>query len=227
MANVLLVDDDVDLGKLISEYLTEEGFNVFHQVNGRDVLAIVAEHRIDVIILDIMLPGMNGIEILRRIRRTDNTPVLMMTARGDEVDRIAGLDLGADDYLAKPCSPGELAARLRAILRRTMSSRIGSADTIEVGDLCIDPIGRKALWKGALLALTGAEFNLMEALASRPGQIVSRSELCELGLGRPLTRFERTIDVHMSSIRQKMGLLADGRSPIVNVRGQGYQLVTG
>ena len=227
MANVLLVDDDVDLGKLISEYLTEEGFNVFHQVNGRDVLAIVAEQRIDVIILDIMLPGMNGIEILRRIRRTDNTPVLMMTARGDEVDRIAGLDLGADDYLAKPCSPGELAARLRAILRRTMSSRIGSADTIEVGDLCIDPRGRKALWKGALLALTGAEFNLMEALASRPGQIVSRSELCELGLGRPLTRFERTIDVHMSSIRQKMGLLADGRSPIVNVRGQGYQLVTG
>ncbi|APH71027.1 response regulator transcription factor [Aquibium oceanicum] len=227
MANVLLVDDDVDLGKLISEYLTEEGFNVFHQVNGRDVLAFVAEHRIDVIILDIMLPGMNGIEILRRIRRVDNIPVLMMTARGDEVDRIAGLDLGADDYLAKPCSPGELAARLRAILRRAASSRAGSADTIEVGDLSIDPRGRKALWKGTMLALTGAEFNLMEALASRPGQIVSRGELCELGLGRPLTRFERTIDVHMSSIRQKMGLLADGRSPIVNVRGQGYQLVTG
>jgi two-component system OmpR family response regulator/two-component system response regulator CpxR len=228
LAKVLLVDDDVDLSALISEYLEDEDFRVCHLAQGRDVLVVIAEYQPDIVVLDIMLPGMNGIEILRRVRRESQIPVLMLTARGDEVDRISGLDLGADDYIAKPCSPGELAARLRAILRRTRGQQEVPADRIiQVGDLTLHSDTRQAIWKGAPLKLTGAEFNLIETLASRAGQVVNRNELCELGLGRALTRYERAIDVHISSIRQKMGPHADGRSPIVNVRGLGYQFVPG
>ena len=226
MTDVLLVDDDRDLGSLLSEYLGEEGLSVRHVTDGRNVLALLSEISPRIVVLDIMLPGMNGVEVLRRIRRESVVPVLMLTARGDEVDRISGLDLGADDYVTKPCSPGELAARLRAILRRAGErGEQRQPETISAGALIIDPVARLAIWRGSELKLTGAEFNLLETLVAHAGRVVDRDELCRAGLGRPLTRFERAIDVHMSAIRQKMGPLADGRSPIVNVRGAGYQFI--
>lgn len=228
MISVLLIDDDTELAELLSEYLGHEGFCVTHMSNGHRCLEALEQTQAQIIILDIMMPGLSGIEVLRRLRRESNVPVLMLTARGDEVDRIAGLDLGADDYLAKPCSPGELAARLRAILRRAgANNAAGSSQspTLRAGKLEISPVSRRAYWNGSQLELTGAEFALLEVLAARAGRIVSRSELSEHGLGRPLAPYDRSVDVHISSIRQKMAVFNDASFGLISVRGQGYQLV--
>jgi DNA-binding response OmpR family regulator len=226
MVSVLIIDDDEELALLLKEYLEQDGFEVVHIADGRRALGAIVTARAEIVVLDIMMPAVNGVEVLRRIRRETNIPVLMLTARGDEVDRISGLDLGADDYLAKPCSPGELAARLRAILRRVSGVRQTYPSPRHVlGPLEIDAAQRSVSWEGRALDLTGAEFNLLEALAHHVGQTVSRKQLSEQGLGRPLTPYDRAIDVHLSSIRQKIGALPDGRSPILNVRGIGYQLV--
>jgi DNA-binding response OmpR family regulator len=201
MATVLLIDDDAELTRLVGDYLLQEGFEVATAPDGTKALGRIIETRAET-----------------------NVPVLMLTARGDEGDRIAGLDLGADDYLAKPCSPRELVSRLRAILRRTQPEgpRLATAQT---GLLMIDTIRRIALWRGEPLRLTGAEFNILEVLAGQAGRPVSRADLSLLGLGRPLAPFDRAIDVHLSSIRQKLGPYGDGRSPILNLRGIGYQFV--
>lgn len=225
MTSVLLIDDDIELAYLLKEYLEEEGFNVSHRPDGNRALQAIEACQADLLVLDIMMPGLNGIEVLRRVRRESNIPVLMLTARGDEVDRIAGLDLGADDYLAKPCSPGELAARLRAIMRRTGQSHVQPSAEIVIGMLSLDPARRTVLWDDKILNMTGAEFNLLNVLVNQAGKTVSREMLCEQGLGRPLTRYDRAIDVHLSSIRQKLGELPDGRNPILNIRGVGYQYV--
>lgn len=226
MTSVLLIDDDIELADLLKEYLEEEGFEVSHVANGKTALKVIEECQADLLVLDIMMPGMNGIEVLRRVRRESNIPILMLTARGDEVDRISGLDLGADDYLAKPCSPGELAARLRAIMRRTgQAHNTQSSAAIVIGMLSLDPARRTVLWDGRMLNMTGAEFNLLNVLVNQAGKTVSREMLCEQGLGRPLTQYDRAIDVHLSSIRHKIGDLPDGRNPILNIRGAGYQYV--
>lgn len=225
MTSVLLIDDDTALAELLAEYLGQEGFSVTHLADGRRCLGAIIEARAEIVVLDIMMPGISGIEVLRRIRRESNVPILMLTARGDEVDRIAGLDLGADDYLAKPCSPGELAARLRAILRRTGGRGQAGAAPVALGRLEIDAMTRTARWAGAPLDLTGAEFNLLEVLAGQVGRVVTRAELSEQGLGRPLAPYDRSVDVHVSAIRQKIAALTDAPSVILSVRGQGYQLV--
>jgi len=225
MTSVLLIDDDIELAYLLKEYLEEEGFNVSHRPDGSHALQAIEECQADLLVLDIMMPGLNGIEVLRRVRRESNIPVLMLTARGDEVDRITGLDLGADDYLAKPCSPGELAARLRAIMRRAGQAHAQPSAAIVIGMLSLDPARRTVLWGDKILNMTGAEFNLLNVLVNQAGKTVSREMLCEQGLGRPLTRYDRAIDVHLSSIRQKLGELPDGRNPILNIRGVGYQYV--
>lgn len=225
MISVLLIDDDTALAELLAEYLGQEGFAVHHLADGRRSLAMLAETRAEIVVLDIMMPGLSGIEVLRRIRRESNVPVLMLTARGDEVDRIAGLDLGADDYLAKPCSPGELAARIRAILRRAGGRQTRAGARISLGPLEIDAASRAARWNGVTLDLTGAEFNLLELLAAHAGRVVSRPDLSEQALGRPLAPYDRSIDVHVSAIRQKIAAVAQGASVILSVRGQGYQLV--
>jgi two-component system OmpR family response regulator len=168
---------------------------------------------------------MTGIEALTHIRKTSRVPVVMLTARGDDADRIAGLELGADDYVPKPCTPRELVARIRAILRRTQPGAGDAAATIEAGPLKLSPGQRRAEWAGKPLDLTSTEFNLLEALARHAGQPVSKDTLSELALGRPLTRFDRSIDVHVSSIRRKLGTMPDGRSWIQTVVRQGYQLV--
>jgi DNA-binding response OmpR family regulator len=182
-----------------------------------------------IVVLDIMMPRMSGIEALRRIRADSRVPVLMLTARGENVDRIVGLDMGADDYVPKPCTPGELAARIRAILRRTESREPASTSSgsrvLQVGELALRPGSRTALWCGQPLDLTGTEFSLLDVLARHAGQLVSKDTISQQAFGRPLTRFDRRIDVHISSIRQKLGTRPDGQSWIQSVRGRGYQLL--
>lgn len=224
MATVLLIDDDADLTRLVGDYLTREGFTVATAPDGTKALGRIIETRADIVVLDVMMPGPDGLEVLRRIRTETAVPVLMLTARGDEEDRVTGLDLGADDYLAKPCSPRELVSRIRAILRRAPSG--DSAPSMpHNGPLQLDTQRRVAVWRGDVLRLTGAEFNILEVLAAQAGRPVSRADLSLQGLGRPLAPFDRAIDVHVSAIRQKLGAHADGRSPILNLRGIGYQFI--
>lgn len=227
MATVLLIDDDAELTRLVADYLAREGFTVATAPDGSKALGRIIETRADIVVLDIMMPGPNGLEVLRRIRAETTVPVLMLTARGDEEDRITGLDLGADDYLAKPCSPRELVSRIRAILRRAQpqSDDLAPGGPAESGSLQMDTVRRTALWRGEPLRLTGAEFNILEVLAAQAGRPVSRADLSLQGLGRPLAPFDRAIDVHLSTIRQKLGAYDDGRSPILNLRGIGYQFV--
>lgn len=228
MTKVLLIDDDTELTNLLGEYLTEEGFSVETTVDGRVGVAEAMSSSTDLIVLDIMMPRMNGIEVLRKIRQVSDVPVLMLTARGDDIDRIAGLNLGADDYVSKPCSPGELSARIRAILRRSgRSGREGAINEIRTGELVLHPSSRKAEWRAAPLDLTGTEFCLLEVLARSAGQLVSKQEISLRAFGKPLTAFDRRIDVHISSIRQKLGARADGQPWIQAVRGRGYQLLEG
>lgn len=224
MPSVLLIDDDKELVDLLGDYLRQEGFTVAHAHDGERALGAIVDTRAEIVVLDIMMPRLNGLEVLRRIRRESAIPVLMLTARGDEIDRIAGLDLGADDYLAKPCSPGELAARIRAILRRT-GGAAGPQAVLVQGALSLDPQRRIATWNGQPLQLTGIEFNILEALATQTGKPVTRQDLSLQGLGRPLAPYDRSLDVHVSAIRQKLGTFGDGRSPIMGLRGIGYQFV--
>jgi DNA-binding response OmpR family regulator len=226
MNHVLLIDDDVELVGMFSEYLEQEGFRTTCVHNGHDAAREALRGDYAIAILDVMMPGTNGIDALRRIRAGSRIPVLMLTARGDDADRILGLELGADDYVAKPCTPRELTARVRAILRRTQAaSGAGPGAVLTVGKLSMYPEQRRATWDGAPVELTSTEFNLLEVLARHAGRPVSKNELSEQGLGRPLARFDRNIDVHLSSLRQKLGLLADGRSPLQTIYRQGYQLI--
>jgi DNA-binding response OmpR family regulator len=227
MPRILLVDDDVELSDLLREYLQREGFDTDAVHDGAAGIERVLEGGYDIVVLDVMMPKVDGVEALRRIREASGVPVLMLTAKGDDVDRIVGLELGADDYVPKPCTPRELAARVRAILRRARSGESGpSADeALVAGPLSLWPGRRRALWRGEALALTSTEFGLLEVLARQAGRVVSKSELSEQALGRPLARFDRSIDVHVSSLRQKLGQRDDGRSWIETVRGRGYQFL--
>ncbi|MEN0115967.1 MAG: response regulator [Agrobacterium cavarae] len=228
MPKVLLIDDDIELTNLLCEYLTEEGFEVETTTDGRTGITAVTSSSIDLVVLDIMMPRMNGLDVLRKIRGASEVPVLMLTARGDDIDRISGLNLGADDYVAKPCSPGELAARIRAILRRSgRTDRNGSLEVLKTGSLVLFPSNRRAEWNGSQLELTGTEFSLLEVLVRSSGQLVSKQDISLRAFGKPLTAFDRRIDVHISSIRQKLGTREDGLAWIQAVRGRGYQLLEG
>lgn len=225
-ALVLLVDDDVELSGMLHDYLVQDGFEVTVVNDGAAGVAEALSGKYAVIVLDVMMPRVNGIEALRRIRAGSTVPVLMLTAKGDDMDRIVGLELGADDYVPKPCLPRELAARLRAILRRTqVASEVQSGLPLVIGALSVLPEQRRVEWAGAPVDLTSTEFNLLEILARNAGRPVSKNDLSEFALGRPLARFDRSIDVHLSSIRHKLGTLEDGRSCIQTVYRQGYQLI--
>jgi DNA-binding response OmpR family regulator len=227
MPRVLLVDDDVELSDLLREYLQREGFDTDAVHDGAAGVGRALDGGYDIVVLDVMMPKVDGVEALRRIREASRVPVLMLTAKGDDVDRIVGLELGADDYVPKPCTPRELAARLRAILRRARPGESGPAadEALVAGPLSLWPGRRRALWRGEALALTSTEFGLLETLARQAGRVVGKSELSEQALGRPLARFDRSIDVHVSSLRQKLGQRDDGRSWIETVRGRGYQFL--
>jgi two-component system OmpR family response regulator/two-component system response regulator CpxR len=227
MSKVLLIDDDVELVGMFQEYLEQEGFEVKTANDGEAGTAAALTGQYAIAILDVMMPRMNGLETLRRIRAASRMPILMLTGRGDDTDRIVGLELGADDYVTKPCTPRELTARIRAILRRTQGSpmdQLASAPLV-VGQLTMWPEQRRATWAGTTLELTSTEFNLLEVLARNAGKPVSKNTLSEQGLGRPMARFDRNIDVHLSSLRHKLGTLADGRSCLQTVYRMGYQLI--
>ncbi|MCB5187169.1 response regulator transcription factor [Methylobacillus caricis] len=225
MTKVLLIDDDVELVNLIKEYLVQEGFEVECAHDGETGIVYAESLSPTLVVLDVMMPKLNGIEVLRRIRAGSNVPVLMLTAKGDDEHRIVGLELGADDYVPKPCTPRELVARIRAILRRIAPSAISQPAQVAVGELVIWPERRLVEWAGKPVSLTSTEFNLLEVLVRQAGRVVSKSDLSTIGLGRPLSRFDRTIDVHLSSIRQKLGTMADGRQCIQTVYRMGYQLI--
>jgi DNA-binding response OmpR family regulator len=206
--------------------LEQDGFEIEVTHQGKTGLRLALSENYQLVILDIMLPDLKGTDVLTRIRMESQIPVLMFTARGDDIDRIIGLESGADDYVPKPCTPRELAARIRAILRRSLSVHdTADNEPIIAGSLKIWSEKRKVSWFDQDLELTSTEFNLLETLAIHFGRIVTKNELSKKALGRPLARFDRSIDVHMSSIRQKLGCQNDGRSYIQTVRGQGYQLV--
>lgn len=226
MSKILLVDDDTELAGLLGDYLQQDGFDITAVFNGNEGVLAALSGQYALVVLDVMMPQLNGIEVLRRIREQSSLPVLMLTARGDDTDRIVGLELGADDYVPKPCTPRELAARIRAILRRAQNKDSEAASgPLIVGPLTLRSEQRQAEWDGKLLELTSTEFNLLEVLARNAGRTVSKASLSEQGLGRPLARFDRSIDVHLSSIRHKIGQLPDGRSCIQTIYRQGYQLI--
>jgi DNA-binding response OmpR family regulator len=223
MDHVLIVDDDVELCGLLVERLSTEGFAIeaVHDGPGGLERALSQEHAL--IVLDLMLPGMGGLEVLRRLRAQSPVPVLILTARGEDVERILGLEIGADDYLPKPFNPRELIARIRAILRRT--ARLdATAGPLIVGDIRLDPAAREAWCNGVPLNLTSVEFTLLEALLHDAGRIVTRERLTETVLGRKLGAFDRVIDVHVSNVRKKLGP-AQGGDRIKAVRGSGYLFV--
>lgn len=223
---ILLVDDDVELSGMLCDYLVQEGFTVSTVHDGEAGVSEALSGLYAVVVLDVMMPRISGIEALRRIRAVSQVPVLMLTAKGDDMDRILGLELGADDYVPKPCLPRELAARLRAILRRTsQSAEVAGSASLLIGQLGVFPGQRRVEWRGLPVEMTSTEFNLLEILARNAGRPVSKGDLSEQALGRPLSRFDRSIDVHLSSIRHKLGCLADGRSCIQTVYRQGYQLI--
>jgi two-component system OmpR family response regulator len=226
MQKVLLIDDDIELVEMLKEYLDQEGFEVSIAHDGVSGAQMAMQQAYDIIVLDVMMPKLNGIDTLKAIRQQSNVPVIMLTARGDNTDRILGLELGADDYVPKPSTPREIVARIRAILRRVKPEDNNHVTTqITVGDLAIWPAQRLVTWQAQPVTLTSTEFNLLEILAKNAGQVVTKQDLSQLALGRPLARFDRTIDVHLSSIRHKLGTLADGRQLIQTVFRLGYQLL--
>ncbi|GGA83273.1 DNA-binding response regulator [Brucella endophytica] len=226
MTKVLLIDDDEELTSLLIEYLSEEGFVGRAANDPRHGIEEALSGRYDIIVLDVMMPRINGIDVLQRIRASSDIPVLMLSARGENVDRITGLNLGADDYVPKPCFPDEIVARLRAILRRLKKSERGGAPgVLRAGALEVYPGSRTVICDGRPLELTGTEFNLLEVLVREAGQLVAKSDLSKRAFGSTLAPFDRRIDVHISSIRQKLGLRPDGQPWIRTVRAQGYQLV--
>jgi len=226
MSKLLIVDDDEELVELFSDYLSNEGFDVDMSYKGLLGQQKALSGDYDLVILDMMLPDISGGEVLNNVRRDSDVPVIMFTAKGENIDRIIGLESGADDYVPKPCSPRELVARVRAVLKRTQAVHEAPDMTeVECGPLTISSASRTAQWLGKQLTLTSTEFNLLFILAGKAGQVVSKEELSEKGLGKPLARYDRSIDVHISSIRQKLSEVAGDLSFIKTVRGHGYQFL--
>ena len=226
MPRILIADDDRALTRLLADYLQREGFSVDVVHDGEAALAHLRDgaQRPDLLILDVMMPGRDGLETLRELRLQQRLPVIMLSARGEPVDRVIGLELGADDYLAKPCLPRELLARVRAQLRRQNPE---AAANVQVGALRLQPGDRQAYVGSQELNLTGAEFQLLLALAQRAGEVVDKATLTRLSLGRELERFDRSIDVHVSRLRHKLSEASDVAPRIESVRGSGYLLLAG
>jgi DNA-binding response OmpR family regulator len=224
VSRILLADDDVELGEMLTQYLAAEGFAVDTAHDGETALAKARGGDFDLVILDVMMPRMNGFDVLRELRAKSLIPVLMLTARGEDVDSIVGLELGADDYLAKPCNPRVLVARVRAILRRAESAGAPDGPAIlKLGDLEINAGTRRVRLRGQPVAMTSTEYSVLEVLLHEAGHVVSKANLSERALGRKLTRYDRSLDMHVASLRKKLGPLDGGEERIKTVRGVGYQ----
>ena len=218
---VLLVEDDDELRKLLARYLTNQGFTVREAANGRDGLALAMGQDCDVVVLDIMLPDISGLEVLRELRASTHIPVALLTARGDETDRIVGFEVGADDYIPKPCNPRELVARLQALLRRiAWDQKADVSATREYGDLRVEPDQRRIFQQDAALELTSTEYEILNVLLAHAGSVVRKTDLMQWALGRRLEAFDRTLDMHISNLRRKLG--NDDPPRIETVRGLGY-----
>lgn len=225
MNKLLLIDDDKELNQLLSEYLTTEGFEVTPAYDGEVGLQLATQENFSAIVLDVMLPVYNGFEVLKSLRKTHQTPVLMLTAKGDTVDRVIGLEIGADDYLPKPCDPRELVARIRAILRRASTEQApAKLEKIASGSLVLHLGCRNVTWDGSEIVLTGTEFSVLEILVRQAGQVISKDDMTEQALNRKLTPYDRSIDVHVSNIRKKLTAAGANKELIINVRGAGYML---
>jgi len=226
LEKILIIDDDAELCEMLSEYLHKEGFEVEtvqHGVRGLDRARTGGPQ---LIVLDVMLPGMNGFDLLRELRTSSDVPVVLLTARGDEMDRIVGLEIGADDYLSKPFNARELLARIRAISRRNSRDRGSSGkQPVTVGDVELDPGSRTVLLNAHVLDVTTVEFNLLEVLLRSAGSVVTRDDIATSVLGRELSPFDRSIDVHISKLRKKLGTLPNGRERIKTIRNTGYMYV--
>lgn len=226
MNRLLIADDDIELCEMLSEYLSAEDFQVDVANDGERALEMALNNPYDLVILDVMMPKKNGFEVLRAFRAQSLTPVLMLTARGEDVDSIVGLELGADDYLPKPCNPRVLVARIRAVLRRAESHHDESVEdktsVIHIGDIELHTASRSVFRNGKPIVLTSTEFSVLEVLMTHAGQVVSKQSLSEKALSRPLERYDRAIDMHVSSLRKKLGSAKDGSTIIQTVRGIGY-----
>ncbi len=222
MPRVLVIDDDRELTAMLVDYFTPEGFSVETAAAGDDGLARALATDYDLVILDVMLPGLNGLDVLRQLRTHSQCPVIMLTARGQEVDRIVGLEVGADDYLAKPFSARELLARINAVLRRTRTQPATSGDVFAVGDVVMDVHARTVRRAGEVVALTSVEFDVLRVLLAAAGEVVSREDLFRQALQRDHSAFDRSIDNHVSSLRKKLGARVGDVERIKAVRNAGY-----
>jgi DNA-binding response OmpR family regulator len=220
-STVLIVDDDVELGSLLREYFEAEDLRVRLAHDGRAGLDEARKPGVDLIVLDVMMPELNGMEVLKELRKESGTPVIMLTARGDDLDRIQGLELGADDYLPKPCNPRELLARIRAVLRR--SSATAGKNEIEIDDLEMNIGARQLLRAGEDVDLTSTEFSILQVLLQHQGEVVSKRDLYIFALNREPVQHDRSIDMHVSNLRRKLGPLPSGEARIETIRGIGYQ----
>lgn len=237
MSKILLVDDDIELTDLLSELLSMEGFDTHISHNGKEALESLEKEKFEIVLLDVMMPVLNGIETLKQIRLKYEIPVLMLSARDDEIDRVLGLELGADDYLPKPFNDRELVARIKAILRRTSAHSVKVQEESEqeedeqfaiitFDNVELHPGQQQAFYQNKTLELTGTEYALLELLVTHAGQILSRELLSTTVLGKDLTPYDRAIDMHVSNLRKKLPERTDGLPWFKTLRGRGYLLVT-
>jgi DNA-binding response OmpR family regulator len=222
---ILVVDDEPKIVEICKDYLTAAGFAVLTAGTGPDGLAQARRAKPDLVVLDLMLPGLDGLDVCRALRRESSVPVIMLTARVEESDKLVGLELGADDYLTKPFSPRELVARVRTVLRRT--SEPAAPEVVRAGDLSLDRASFQARLRGREVALTPTEFEILAALAGQPGRVFSRAQLLTAARGVAFESYERAIDSHIRNLRRKLDLAGDQPSPIVTVHGVGYKFAVG
>ncbi|MBV1910931.1 MAG: response regulator [Kangiellaceae bacterium] len=222
---ILLVDDDLELCHLLKEYLEQESMSVELAHDGASALDLVATKQYELLILDVMMPTMNGFETLSALRKSSELPVIMLTAKGEKIDRIVGLEMGADDYVAKPCDPRELVARIRAVSRRTQNHQKNRAvvEQTQLDDVLLSHSTRIVKVSADVVDLTSTEFDFLELLIAHAGTIVSREKLSSEVLGKRLQTFDRSIDMHISNLRKKLGKRSDGLERIKTIRGNGYQ----
>ena len=220
---ILVVDDELEIVKVVRAYLEQSGFRVITASDGQQALAVFRHEKPDLVVLDLNLPKLDGLDVCRAIRRDGNTPVIMLTARVEETDKLIGLEIGADDYIVKPFSPREVVARVRTVLRRSTSTVVDQPALITLSDLVIDPVKHEVHLAARLIDLTPMEFNLLQAIAAQPGRAFSRMELLDAAQGEAYEGYERSIDVHIKNLRQKLG--DDPRHPtyILTVYGIGYK----
>jgi two-component system OmpR family response regulator len=224
MTHILLIDDDAELSGMLTEYLAGEGFETTTVSNGEDGIAAAISDRFQAVILDVMMPGLSGIDVLHEIRRKSAVPVIMLTAKDSDIDRVVGLEMGADDYIAKPYYPRELVARLRAVLRRQAPEATAREPKPQIGSLSFSRARRETTWQGKPIELTATEFNMLGSLLEAGDTVMTKDELSRNVLGRARAAYDRGIDVHISNLRRKLAGASGGALEIETIRGIGYRL---